>query len=292
MQDITTIFDNPIVMMVVVGLAVGLAGGILGCFLAPIGRLTPAAVFLTSYYFAYGTVPDFPPVASTGKVFYSVVVLAALGLLFDYGLKKRAVAVTCAAIAPALLIAWIGYNRLTNAFSVELAVIAVIFLIVGALAFLWVHAVDSAPAGASRGPVASVSILLSLAVGYAPIALVGGSSTGLGLFAGFAAGLGGLGLALFIVPSMSLGWTGVLSGLGAVLAFNDSVTLINGKMDFPLLILLCLSLVLGQLIGLVLPRTQTKAVRLSQLVIGISTLIPSIAVVALAYLRHADSFHP
>ncbi|WP_174073590.1 hypothetical protein [Rhizobium rhizogenes] len=292
MQGIATIFDNPIVMMVVVGLAVGLAGGILGCFFTPIGRLTPASVFLASYYSAYGTIPDFPPIASTGKVFYSVIGLAAFGLLFDYGLKKRPVAAASAAIAPALLIAWIGYNRLTTAFSVELAVITVLFTIVGAFAVLWVRAIDSAPADASRGPVASISILLSLAVGYAPIALVGGSSTGLGLFAGFAAGLGGLGLVQFIFPSVSLGWTGILSGLGAVLAFNDSVTLINGKMDFVLLILLCLSLILGQLVGLTLPRKQTGVPRLSQIVIGISTLIPSIAVVCLAYLRHADAFHP
>jgi hypothetical protein len=285
-------FDNPIVLTVVIGLIIGLVGGGLGRFVPLVGRLTPAAAFLTSYYIAYGAVPDFPPLASTGKVFFAVVGLIALGLIFDYVGKSRTVSTICAALLPTLLILWIGYVKLTNSFSVELAVIAVVFLIVGALAFLWMRSIDAAPVSAGRGPVAGISILLALAAGYAPIALVGGSSTGLGLLAGFAAGLGGLGLVQYVFPSSSLGWTGILSGLGALLAVNDSVTLINGKMDFLLLVLLCLSLFLGQLVGLLLPRLETKSLRLSQLVVGVSTLIPTVIVIGLAIARHADAFHP
>lgn len=292
MPDNTTLFDNPIVMTVVVGLIIGLIGGIAGRFVPLIGRLTPAAAFLASYYLAYGAIPDFPPLASTGKVFFSVIGLAAIGLVFDYLVKSRALHVICAVLLPTLLILWIGYVRLTNAFSAELGLIAAIFLVVGALVFLWMRRIDSAPVSASRGPVASISILLALAAGYAPIALVGGSSTSLGLLAGFAAGLGGLGLIQYVFPSVSLGWTGILSGLGALLAVNDSVTLINGKMDFLLLALLCVSLVLGQLVGLLLPRLEARSLRLGQLIVGISSVVPSIIVIGLAYLRHADAFHP
>lgn len=292
MPDNTTIFDNPIVMMVVFGLAIGLVGGVVGRFFAPIGRLTPAAIFLGSYYLAYGAIPDFPPIASTGKVFYSVAALAILGLVFDYALKSRRVTAPCAVIVPALLVFWIGYVRLTTALDLELAVVAIILIVAGAAALLWTRSVDSAPVSASRGPVATIAILLALAVGYAPIALVGGSSTGLGLMAGFAAGLGGLGLVTYVFPSTTLGWTGVLAGLGGILALNDSVTLINGKMDFLLLLLLCLSLVFGQLAGLMLLSLQSRSLRLSQVVSGLATLIPSLVVVALAYLRHADAFHP
>lgn len=292
MPENTTLFDNPIVMTVVVGFVIGLVGGILGWFISLLGRLTPAAAFLASYYLAYGAVPDFPPLASTGKVFFSVVGLIALGLVFDYFVKSRAVSTICAAFVPTLLILWIGYVRLTNAFSAEFAVIAIIFLVVGTLVLLWMRSIDSAPVGASRGPVASTSILLAFAAGYAPIALVGGSSTGFGLLAGFAAGLGGLGLVQYVLPSASLGWTGILPGLGGLLAVNDSVTLINGKMDFLLLALLCTSVALGQLAGRLLLRLETKSLCLSQLIVGLSTLFPSFIVIALAYFRHVDAFHP
>ena len=290
--DSTPLFDNPIVMTVVVGLIIGLAGGVLGRLVSILGKLTPAVAFLVSFYLAYGAVPDFPPLASTGKVFFSAVGLVALGLVLDYAIKNRTVSTVCAAIVPAILVVWIGYVRLTNAFSVGLAAIAIVFLVIGAIALIWLRSIDSASPTANRGPVAAISILLALAVGYAPIALVGGSSTGLGLLAGFAAGLGGLGLVQFALPSASLGWTGVLSGLGALLAVNDSVTLINGKMDFLLLALLCLPLFLGQLAAPILQRTGAKSPRLGQLVFGLITLLPSFAVLGLAFLRHADAFHP
>jgi hypothetical protein len=63
-------------------------------------------------------------------------------------------------------------------------------------------------------------------------------------------------------------------------------------MDYPLLALLCLSPVSGQLAAFLLRRREIKSVRLSQLVIGIFTFLPSFVVLALAYLRHVDAFHP
>lgn len=288
----TALFDNPIVMTVVVGLIIGLAGGVLGRLVRILGQLTPAAAFLVSYYLAYGAVPDFPPLASTGKVFFSVAGLVALGLILDYLVKNRTVSTVCAAVVPALLVFWIGYIRLTNTFSIGLVTIAVVFLLIGAIALIWVRSIDAAPPAANRGPVAGISILLALAAGYAPIALVGGSSTGLGLLAGFAAALGGLGLVQFALPSASLGWTGILSGLGALLAVNDSVTLINGKMDYLLLALLCLALFFGQLAAPLLRRIEAKSLRVGQLIFGLVTLLPTVAVIGLAFLRHADAFHP
>lgn len=290
--DSTTLFDNPIITTVVVGLIIGLVGGLLGRLVRILGQLTPAAAFLVSYYLAYGAVPDFPPLASTGKVFFSVVGLVALGLILDYLVKNRTVSTVCATVLPALLVFWIGYVRLTSTFSIGLVTIAVVFLLIGAIAFIWTRSIDSAAPAANRGPVAGISILLALAAGYAPIALVGGSSTGLGLIAGFAAGLGGLGLVQFALPSAALGWTGILSGLGALMAVNDSVTLINGKMDYVLLVLLCLSLFFGQFAGPLLQRIEAKSLRLGQLVFGLVTLLPSFAVIGLALLRHADAFHP
>jgi hypothetical protein len=292
MPDSSIMFDNPIVMTVSLGLLIGLAGAMVGRFVPLIARLTPAAAFLGSYYFAYGIIPDFPPIASTGKVFYAVVALAVLGVVFDYVWRSRPVPVICAIALPALLFLWIGYSRLTTAFSTGLAIIALCYVVGGALAIWQIHRIDSAPASASRGPVSSISMLLALAAGYAPIALVGGSSTGLGLLAGFAGGMAVLGLVQFAAPLTALGWTGILSGFGGLLALNDSVTLINGKLDFLLLVPLCLCLVFGQLGGLLLPRMDAKSVRLGQFFTGISTLIPSFVVIGLAYLRHADAFHP
>lgn len=286
-------FDNPIVSGVAICFVVGLVGGGITRLpkLAALTGLAVAAVFLVSHYLAYGAIPGFPPVGATSKVFYAVPVLAVIGLALDIVPPLRRLGKPVAIIVPLLLAVWIAWIKLQSADSTTYLAIAVLW-IAGAAAALRAGTLENADPVKGGGAIPVLAIILSLSVGFAPIALAGGSSTGLGLQAAYAAGLGGIGLIEVLLPRRRFGWSAVLAGLAAILGPMDALVIVSQQGDTLPLVLLLLVLVFGQIVFRLLPFAAGLNERLRWILAGVLTFLPALLVIGVTFVRHADAFQP
>ena len=241
-----------------------------------LGGVAAPAVFALAYELTYQKIPPFPPAGAANKVFW-VGLLAGLAALALEALPAVP-ALAKAALAALLGVLWIGASQWGNA---DLAFWLTSGAIVagGALA-LWVCEIQNARAGGA----ASLSMTAALAALLAPAALFGGSSTGVGLCLGSAAGLAVLSLP-YLAPARRLPQTATLSIGAGLLGLVDAIALVSRKADLLALALVALAPFFGLwAVGLLPERLRRPWV--VWLVSGLASLAPLPLIVALLFWRH------
>ena len=172
--------ENPIVLAALICFLLGL---VLSGFARIFRRSSVAStvlpiIFLASYVVTYQQVPPFPPVGSTNKIFYIALAAMLAGLVLDLlprtALYRRLLAV----IMPLLIVGWIGFPRFANP-NIELIATS-LGLWLGGIALLWrLDSVATAPPDRNGGSIVGTAMLMALLLAFAPVALLGGSSTSL-----------------------------------------------------------------------------------------------------------------
>jgi len=282
------LFDNPIVLTVALCFGAGLVLAALarGIRIAWIAGLVPALVFLVAYVATYQKVPPFPPVGSVNKVFYIGLGAIILGLIVDLVPRLRPLTALLGLAVAAAAVFWIAVPRF-NEPDVALY-LTIVVLIAGAALAMWRLAAVARGTGPNEGALPAIAMLLVLALGFAPIALAGGSSSAMMLCLGLAAGIGAAGLVELVLPRGGFGATAILGATGGLTAVAATVVLISRRADAVALVLLLPVLVAGQLGGRFLPDRLSGRPR--AIAVGVMTALPLILVFAVLFLRHPDSF--
>ncbi|MFD1985743.1 hypothetical protein ACFSOZ_25180 [Mesorhizobium newzealandense] len=270
--------------MVAAGLLALVAAGLLRWFRA--GRvwtdlLVPAA-FLVVYWLAYNKVPAFPPAGAVNKIFYVALIGTALGVLAEAagrgGLGRAFVLAQPVASA-----AYIGTARLPDAL-LDVAVAALWGLLV-------MYGLSRGAGNAEDESGTRRSALLGTAcVGFAPIALLGASSTSFQLSLFFAAAIAAIVAANISNPNFGFRSVSLLGGAGGMIAVAQTVTLITRKTDMLALAVLTLVFVTPFVVDPVLRRVRAtnKVVRIAAFV-GMC-LLPVGASLATVIARYGSSF--
>ncbi len=280
---------NPIVSAALVSLVAGLV-------LAGVARLTRAPwvagfalplVFLASYLRTYGGLPDFPPVGASSKIIYIAVIGGAIGIVLDGAGGSKALRRIVVAIAPLPAAAWIALPRIL-ALDTGTIVGALVLWIVGAAILLRLDSINSDER--NGGGLVATATLLGLALAFAPVALNGGSSTGLMLCVALAAGLGGTGLIDLTEPRQSFTASAALGAALGLLAMVDAVTLISREEDIVALVLVLLVPIAGAAAARLLSADWPAHPAFRRILIGIAACLPVLIVVAALLARHDDPF--
>ncbi len=145
--------------------------------------------------------------------------------------------------------------------------------------------------GASRaqpgGEMIATSLLAALALGFAPIALVGASSTSFGLCLGLTAGCAVVALIALASPR-AFGASAVLGAGGGLLAVIDTVALITRQIDYAALFVLLGVLFAGQIgARLALPPDRLN-LRIRQIIVSLIAASPIAVIMAILLLRHPN----
>jgi hypothetical protein len=132
-------------------------------------------------------------------------------------------------------------------------------------------------------------MLMALLLAFAPVALLGGSSTSLMLYlAGGRWPCRRCAVGDF-VPRGAFGASAVFGVGCGLLAMIDTVTLITREVDLVALALLLLIPYSGEVSGrLLLPQDRFRG-RVRQVVVGIFTASPLLLVIAILFFRHRES---
>lgn len=270
--------------MITAGLLALVAAGLLRWLRA--GRvwtdlLVPVS-FLVAYWLAYNKVPSFPPVGAVNKVFFVAVIGTALGILAET-LGRSGFGRALVLAQPIASAAYIGTARLPDALP-EVAVAA----LWGLLAMYGLSGGTDRADGESsarRG-----ALLGTACAGFAPIALLGASSSSFQLSLLFAAALAAIVAANISNPNFGFRSASLLGGAGGMIAVAQTVTLITRKTDMLALAVLSLVFVAPVVVDPVLRRihAMNEAVRLAAFV-GMC-LLPVGASVATVIARYGSSF--
>jgi hypothetical protein len=245
-------------------------------------------IFLASYVVTYQQVPPFPPVGSTNKIFYIALAATLAGLVLDLlpgtAVYRRLLAV----ILPLLIVGWIGFPRFAKP---DIGLIATVLgLWLGGLAVLWrLDTVATAPPEHNGGSIVGTAMLMGLLLAFAPVALLGGSSTSLMLCLAAVVGLAAAALWEIFIPRGAFGASAVF-GIGCgLLAMIDTVTLITREVDLVALALLLLIPYSGEATArLLLPQNRFRG-RFRQILVGIFAASPLLLVIAVLFFRHRES---
>lgn len=274
------LLNSPFTPIVAVCAGVALALALVALFTGSrlVAALAPVVVYLVAYYETYGKIPAFPPIGAANKVFY-VAAFAALGAL-ALGYVPRLPRAALALAASVFAALWIGWAKAAS-FDPAGLVASAAMALGGALVLGRIDSVAAKEAGGAP----ALAMLAALAALAAPIALFGGSSTGVGLYLGVVFGVGLLSLASLRRPA-PLGAWGAL-GLGAgLVAPLDTLAIVTQKADGLALLLAALGPFLGAEAARRLPLSQRNKPIVVWLVSGLATLSPLPVIVALLFLRH------
>jgi hypothetical protein len=282
--------ENPIILAALICFLLGLV--LSG--LARIVRLSAVAsivlpiIFLASYIVTYQQVPPFPPVGSTNKIFYIALAATLAGLVLDLLPRTEVYRRLLAVILPLLIVGWIGFPRFAKP-NIEL--IATAFgLWLGGIAVLWrLDTVATAPPEHNGGSIVGTAMLMGLLLAFAPVALLGGSSTSLMLCLAAVVGLAAAALREIFVPRGAFGASAVFGvGCGFV-AMIDTVTLITREVDLVALALLLLIPYSGEVGGRLLLSQNRFRGRFRQILVEIFAASPLLLVIAVLLFRHRES---
>jgi hypothetical protein len=245
-------------------------------------------IFLASYVVTYQQVPAFPPVGSTNKIFYIALAGTLAGLVLDLLPRTANYRRLLAGIMPLLIVGWIGFPRFAKP-DVELIATAWA-LWLGGIALLWrLDTVATAPAERNGGSIVGTAMLMALLLAFAPVALLGGSSTSLMLCLAAVAGLAAAALWEIFAPRRAFGASAVFGVGCGLLAMIDTVTLITREVDLVALALLLLIPYAGEISArLLLPQNRFRG-RVRQILVGIFAASPLLLVMAVLLLRHRES---
>jgi hypothetical protein len=186
------------------------------------GSIIPAA-FLAAYVVAYNKVPTFPPIGAANKVFYVALAGALVGLAADLAGRPRLAALLLL-IQPLAAALYIGQSRLAEA-PLEI-------LVAGATGVAVMILLQRKMGGATAEDGMKRGLLLAIAsLGFAPIALLGASSTSLQLCLIFAVAVLATLPWSFGKEDDPFGTSAVLGGAGGIISVVYAVTLITRKSD-------------------------------------------------------------
>jgi len=282
--------DNPILRAALICFMLGLAlSGLVRLVPAPpVASLVPTAVFLTSYVMTYQQVPTFPPVGAVNKIFYIALAAALVGFVLDL-LRTTKLDRALAVIVPGLIVGWIGLPRFASGNLDAVATASALWL--GGSVVIWrLNVVAKSTAERNGGSLVGIAMLMALMSAFAPVALLGGSSTSLMLCFVAVAGLGAAAIWEFLIPRDAFGATSVLGAGSGFLAVVSTVTLITRQIDSVGLALLLLIPYAGQLgAWLLLPPDRIHG-RARQVLVGLMVGSPVLAVMAILLLRHPEFF--
>lgn len=244
----------------------------------PTDLLMPAAL-MAAYWLVYDKVPTFPPVGAVNKVFYMIAVGTLLGFSAER-LMPKAVHFL-ALLQPLLGGVYIGLPRLGVA-SWEVVVATIVGL---AVMWLVLRGAAGGENDVKRGGVVAV-----LALGFAPIALLGASSSSFQLCLMFAAGCFGLLILHAFSPAFRFGGASSMGALGGLISVADTVVLITRKTDLVAVAVLALSVVLPMFSDRVC-RTVRISGQFPRLVVHVAlAALPAATAVAVAFLDYGSSF--
>jgi len=248
--------------------------------LARLSDLLMPAALLAAYWLTYNKVPPLPPVGAVNKVFYVMAVGTAIGFAAELG-APRAVRLL-ALLQPVAAAFYIGSPRLGIA-SWEVALAAIAGMAVMGMVLL--------RGGASaEGDVKRCGVIAVLALGFAPIALLGASSSSFQLCLMFAAGCFGILVVHSVKPAFRFGGASSIGALGGLIAIADTVVLITRKADLIALAVLALCVVL--------PAFSERICRMfglsrpfPRLFVHVAlAALPAAAALAVAYVHYGSSF--
>jgi hypothetical protein len=282
--------DNPIVRAALICFMLGLTlSGLVRLIPRPrVASLMPPAVFLTSYVMTYQQVPTFPPVGAVNKIFYIALAAALVGFVLDL-LRITKLDRALAMIVSGLIVGWIGLPRFVNG-DLEAVTTASALWLGGSVVIWRLNVVAKSTAERNGGSLVGIATLMALMIAFAPVALLGGSSTSLMLCFVAVAGLGAVAIWEFLVPRDAFGATSVLGAGSGFLAVVSTVTLITRQIDGIGLALLLLIPYAGQLgAWLLLPPDRIHG-RARQVLVGLMAGSPVLAVIAILLLRHPEFF--
>ncbi|RJT40848.1 hypothetical protein D3227_06805 [Mesorhizobium waimense] len=273
-----------ILCMVTAGLLALVAAGLLRWLRA--GRvwtdlLVPLS-FLVAYWLTYNKVPSFPPVGAVNKIFFVALIGTALAILAEAAGRSRLGRALVLA-QPIASAAYIGTARLPDALP-EVAV-------AGLWGLLAMYGLSGRIGQAEDETETRRAALLGIAcTGFAPIALLGASSSSFQLSLLFAAAVAAIVAANISNPDFGFRSASLLGGAGGMIAVAQTVTLITRKTDMLALAVLSLVFVAPFVVDPVLSRipTTNKAVRLAAFV-GMC-LLPVGASLATVIARYGSSF--
>jgi hypothetical protein len=282
--------ENPIVLAALTCFLLGLALSGLARLLTEsiIASAVPPIIFLASYVLTYQQVPDFPPIGATNKIFYIALAAALAGFALDLLPRLANYRKLLAVIMPLLIVAWIGFPRFAIP-DIELIATA-LGLWLGGTVLLWrLDIVATVPAERNGGSIVGTAMLMALMLAFAPIALLGGSSTSLMLCLATVAGLATVALWELILPRNAFGASAVFGVGGGLLAMIDTATLITRHVDLAALALLLLIPFAGEAGGRLLIPSKRFRGRVRQVLVGTLSALPVLLVVAVLFLRHSES---
>ena len=282
--------DNPIARAALICFMFGLVlSGLVRLIpVAAFASLVPAGVFLTSYVVTYEQVPPLPPVGAVDKIFYVALVAALVGFILDL-LRTTKLDRQLAVIVPGLIVGWIGLPRFANG-DLEVVTTASALWLGGSVVLLRLSVVAKSTAEHNGGSLVAIAMLMALMLAFAPVALLGGSSTSLMLCFAAAAGLGAVAIWEFVTPREAFRASSVLGAGSGFLAVVSTVTLITQQIDLVGLALLLLIPYAGQVgARLLLPPNRIHG-RARQVFVGLLAASPVLAVSAILLLRHPEFF--
>jgi hypothetical protein len=249
---------------------------------SPTDFLLPVA-FLGSYWLTYNKVPTFPPVGAVNKIFYLVLIGILVGTAADL-LKLPRLVHMLALCQPAATALYIGAPRLSVA-PWEV-ILAALFGVSAILLLMIDRAGSSRESSLRRG-----SVLAVVSLGFAPIALLGASSSTFQLCLIFAATCFGALVWHLRNPAFRFGGASFLGAAGGLIATADTVVLITRKTDLMALAILGLSLVFPPLLAPGLSKALGIARPFTHLAVYIAlALLPAGAAVAVAFFNYGASF--
>jgi len=288
--ECNAMLENPIILAALICFVLGLV-------LSGLARVVPGStiasavlpiIFLASYVLTYQQVPDFPPIGATNKIFYIALAAALVGFALDLLPRTANYRKLLAAIMPLLIVGWIGFPRFAK-LDFELMATA-LGLWLGGTALLWrLDTVATTSAERNGGSIVGTAMLMALMLAFAPVALLGGSSTSLMLCMAAVAGLAAVALWELILPRGAFGASAVFGVGGGLLAMIDTVTLITRQVDLLALALLLLIPYAGEIGARLLMPPKRFRGRVRQVLVGTLAALPILLVIAVLFLRHPES---
>ncbi|PDS75234.1 hypothetical protein [Rhizobium sp. L43] len=241
--------------------------------------LMPAAL-LAAYWLVYNKVPAFPPVGAVNKVFYVIVLGTIVGFAVEIAAQPAVRVVSL--FLPAAAAVYIGLPRLGVA-SWEVVAAAA-----AGVVLMWLIL-----PGATAGPEDDVKrggVVAVLALGFAPITLLGASSSSFQLCLILAAGCFGILLVHVVNPVFRFGGASATGALGGLISVAYTVVLITRKADPIAIAILALCVVLPMFSERVC-RMLTVSRPFPRLFVHVSlALLPAALAVAVAFLDYGSSF--
>jgi hypothetical protein len=284
------VLENPIIVAALICFVLGLA-------LSGLVRIVPGSslpsmvlpiVFIASYVLTYQQVPSFPPLGATNKIFYITLVAALIGFALDLAPLTADYGKLFAVILPLLIVGWIGAPRFATP-DVNLMATS-LGLCLGGIAILWrLDTVAKTPPERNGGSIVGTAMLMALLLAFAPVALLGGSSTSLMLCLVAAAGLASSVLWEIAIPRRAFCASAVFGVGCGLLAMIDTVTLITKQVDLAALALLLLIPYAGEFSARFLLPNRIRG-RVRQILVATFAAAPILLVMAVLLLRHPESF--